>query len=481
MVESIEINGADESLHYALRSALLMRANEPTLAMVREALELTRELCSEGAPATPLGFLTDVVAIARGEDASPTLDPHRPGGKSLWRRYDDYVLGRLYGDRLLQRGGDALAAYQGRDGRRADAYLLQRVCERARIPQVWLNPAALKPDANDEQLQDAISREWDLLTRDGLPDDLGRQIESLCECFRAVGEVLGVEDVFELERGLALRPLAQRVAWRHAWQAAEFIREVLPLNRPPIRRVGRSVATRVEDEDRYPVGGYASLSNRGTMESLLHSQLAFMDDAESPDLFDLKLVRDELLYFARDENTFYRRRKLIVVSLDDSLDNERVKDPQLTWQRLSMLNGILLAGVKTLQNWLSDHALQWIIALPENPSSLSEEQELFRTVFTDEIEHQTVQIIREPQALLSRRIQQAHRSSEVHLLFVGSGDAAATSPATPDPPPPFDSQSRLLLGKRPLLEIDGALVEFDVEHDHEAWRRTAVELLLHWI
>ena len=37
------------------------------------------------------------------------------------------------------------------------------------------------------------------------------------------------------------------------------------------------VPTRILDEDIYPVGGFTSLSNRGSIESLLHSQLAYME------------------------------------------------------------------------------------------------------------------------------------------------------------------------------------------------------------
>ena len=55
--------------------------------------------------------------------------------------------------------------------------------------------------------------------------------------------------------------------------------------------------TRVLDEDQYPVGGYTSISTRGSIESLLHSQLAYMEP-ESPDLFDMKFVRDELFYYS---------------------------------------------------------------------------------------------------------------------------------------------------------------------------------------
>ena len=79
----------------------------------------------------------------------------------------------------------------------------------------------------------------------------------------------------------------------------------------------REVPTRVLDEDTYPVGGFTSLSTKGTVESLLQSQLAYMEREPElrPDLFDVKYVRDELYYYSRDENQFLRRRRTFVFCL----------------------------------------------------------------------------------------------------------------------------------------------------------------------
>ena len=123
--------------------------------------------------------------------------------------------------------------------------------------------------------------------------------------------------------------------------------------------VGRKeVPTRVHDEDQYPVGGYTSLSNRGSIESLLHSQLAYMED-ESPDLFDMKFVRDELFYYSRDENQFLRRRRAFVFVLFPDLLAARFKDPELPHQRIVMLQSAILALVRRLTEWLSTDAIRF--------------------------------------------------------------------------------------------------------------------------
>ena len=60
---------------------------------------------------------------------------------------------------------------------------------------------------------------------------------------------------------------------------------------------GRRCRRAVLDEDTYPVGGFASISTKGSVESLLHSQLAYMErEAElRPDLFDVKYLRERAL------------------------------------------------------------------------------------------------------------------------------------------------------------------------------------------
>src|SRR5262249_28731274 len=147
--------------------------------------------------------------------------------------------------------------------------------------------------------------------------------EEIIAAVRATGSALGPEDVFELEHGTALAAFSQRVALRQVLQAAARLEERLPPHpgRPLARR--QEVPTHLLDEDTYPVGGFSSISTRGTIESLLHSQLVYMEPDDRPDLFDIKYVRDELLYYARDENQFLRRRRTFIFALYPDLVQAR--------------------------------------------------------------------------------------------------------------------------------------------------------------
>ncbi|MGL5096092.1 MAG: hypothetical protein ACRDD1_10915, partial [Planctomycetia bacterium] len=122
---------------------------------------------------------------------------------------------------------------------------------------------------------------------------------------------------------------------------------------PTAAPVGR-VATPVAEDDVYPVGGYSSLSNRGSLESLLHSQLAYMEPrgADRPDLFDVKFVRDELLYYARDDNEFHRPRRALVVVVAGDCATLRFKDRSAPYQRGVLLTAAAVALTTSLVEWL---------------------------------------------------------------------------------------------------------------------------------
>ena len=157
--------------------------------------------------------------------------------------------------------------------------------------------------------------------------------------------MLAPEDVFELEHGTALAELGQRVALRQVLQAARRFEDALPARRVRPFAGRQEVPTHVLDEDTYPVGGFASISNRGSIESLLHSQLAYMEpeSAARPDLFDVKFLRDELLYYSRDENQFLRRRRTFVIVLAPDLVQARFKDADLP---VSVAHRLLVSPVQ---------------------------------------------------------------------------------------------------------------------------------------
>src|SRR5579884_2142362 len=427
MSKTYELRDLDEARQFLAQGLWLQRVRAPAAAMVRPALRWALEVASAGEPLPPVGFVADLGHAALGADweakagreALPV--PGLPTG--LLRTYEDYVLGKLYADWTFARAGDALRHYQGeeheRDQARGLAFLVKQFRDRADFAGVELSPGVIKA-LLESPGQEALARGWDSLNRDGLHPLLAELYGSLIAAARRTAEVLAPEDVFELEHGTALAEFGERVALRQALQAASRLEANLPARRIRPLAGRQEVPTRVLDEDTYPVGGFSSLSTRGTVESLLHSQLAYMEKDERPDLFDVKFLRDELLYYARDENQFLRRRRTFVFVLYPDLDQTRFKDRGLDYQRGILLLGLLYTIVCKLSAWLSTDALSFhfLFVVEGENDPLKAERDLLASLLMEEIANGSVQLVTVPENKIEGLCANWARRSLCHALLI---------------------------------------------------------------
>lgn len=429
MIEIHELHNSDDARRYLLHGLWLQRVLAPHPETVRPALEWALELASQGEPVPSTGFLSDVGHLALGGDRRiqrrrdlPFVPGFAPG---LVRAYEDYVLGRLYADDAFERGAAALSRFHGRDRARGLVFLINQFRQHAGSGGAILGPAVIKallllPTG------DLLAQAWDGISREVLHPLLPKFYEQIVAAIRNAGTILAPEDVFELEHGTALAEFSQRLAVRQVLQAAVAIEGSLSEQppRPPSSR--RNVPTHILDEDTYPVGGFSSISTRGSIESLLHSQLAYMDPPGQlrPDLFDIKFLRDELLYYARDENEFLRRRRTFVFALFPDLECDRVKDAGLPWQRTVLLLALLVVGVRKLTEWMSADALvfEFLWIETQEAKRLVLERTLLEILFRDQIAKGTVVFtdISSPQ-VAARCLLHARRSL-CHCLTMSSTD-----------------------------------------------------------
>src|SRR5262249_22986644 len=163
-------------------------------------------------------------------------------------------------------------------------------------------------------------------------------------------------------------------------------------------------------------------------ESLLHSQLAFMEDAgERPDLFDVKYLRDELLFYSRDENQFLRRRRTFALVLYPDLVHARFKDAALPYQRVVLLLALLVVTVRTLGGRVRPAALTSTSRSRgsgkkhgrESPGE--EEGPLRETILRDPIASGAVQLVETPPAAaVEQQCALRARRSLVHCLALST-------------------------------------------------------------
>jgi hypothetical protein len=401
--------------------------------------------------------------------------PGLPGG--LARTYEDLVLGKVFADWTIERAGDAVRRYQGRDRGRGVAFVVNQFRERAGFGGVLLSPAVIK-SLLEIPTDEILARGWDALSR-GVQPLLVELYEGLIAAVRRMAEVLGPEDVFELEHGTALAELGQRVALRQVLQTAAKLEAGLPKHKPRPQASPREVPTRVLDEDTYPVGGFASISTRGTIESLLHSQLAFMEPPTEPrpDLFDIKFVRDELLYYSRDENQFLRRRRSFVIALLPDLARARFKDVDLPTQRIVLTLAVLVVAVRKLTEWLSVDALafEFLFVADGEMQPLAQEEALLAMLFREPIANGIVRLSRVTSlAAAGDVVTDRARRSLCQALVVGATDTAL-------PVDGVDVGRLVVAGPRPMLVVADGNAPADGADEWEVWQAAVEHLLTEWV
>jgi hypothetical protein len=477
-----EIRSPDLARRFVLQGLWWQRVVPPAAATVRSALEWALEIASAGQPLPPVGFVADLGQAAFGLDwevrsnRDEAVAPVLP--ISLVRTYEDHVLGKVYADWTFGRAGDALRRYQGRDRARGLAYLVDQFRQRAGLPGVDFPPSVLR-GLLDQPPEDTLAQGWELLRQDGVLPLLIEMYEGLIAAARRSGEALGKEDIFELESKGALAEEGERLARRQVLRAAAVLEAAVPRNRlrPPARRM--EVPTRILDEDTYPVGGFTSISTRGSVESLLHSQLAYMEPAgaERPDLFDIKFLRDELLYYSRDENQFLRRRRTFVFALHEDLVTSRFLDPGLHYQRGVMLLGLVKTIVDKLIEWLSTDALRFEIIFvgKEDEPPLAAERALLETLLREQIGNGTVRLSHEPIEAVPLRCEEWALRSLCHCLVVA------------EHPTDFDAEETVVTrlrvaGPRPALAGPfDELTEVEGDDAADSWAVALRQILEQWV
>ena len=474
-----ELRDLDVARRYVAQGLWLQRSVPPLAETVRPVLEWSLEIASSGQPLPPVGFVADVGHIALGVDAEHRLkEPlHLPGfPAALARSYEDHVLGKLYADWLFERAGDALRRYTDKERPRGLAYIVRQIRERGGLGGVELSPAVIRGllSVNSEKLL-AEARD-DLQTHGPLPL-LVTQYQELVAAARRMAEVLAPEDVLALEQRTALADMGQYVAHRQILKTTARLEAELP-TRPVKPLAGRKdVPTRIHDEDQYPVGGYSSLANRGSIENLLHSQLAFMENEEKPDLFDLKFVRDELVYYSRDENQFLRRRRAFTIILFPDLIAARFKDPELPTQRLVLALSLVLALIRRLGEWLSTDAVRWDVLFVQDgeKKGLTEEATLMSLLLREPIERGDGRVAWLPDiATVKAYLANLARASQVHGLLLSTVPQELTVEGTA-------LTSLIVNGARPLIDSGLGFEELPGDDPFDSWRETLLRLLQLWI
>ncbi|MBX3231008.1 MAG: hypothetical protein KIT84_36725 [Labilithrix sp.] len=339
----------------------------------------------------PAGVVADVGALLFGA----TLDRLRPAADdpalaAAIRRYEDALLGRLASDRRLVAAGFAALRLPPRMHGQAVGILVAGILARIGVTGGFTASPAVVRRLAERSPEQTVAAGHALLRDDPtLRATLADWYADAARRAQRARELVGEADIFALENLTVLAGLAQRLAAADVVRAEEAIARGVPRRVRRRRKKEGDVAAKLEDESAYPAGGFASMSTSGSIENLVTSELIYMTppaEARSGeiDLFDMRWVEGELLYYTRDEAIFVRRRRVVFLALDHALVRARVKDAHVPFQRIVLVLAVVLVVVKKLVELLGEEALELrVVFLDEE---LAEERVLTELLLREWIE-----------------------------------------------------------------------------------------------
>jgi hypothetical protein len=424
---TVELRDADAAGRWMAAGVCLMRVGSTG---PNDVSALTRQMLAavnEAGALPPVGVLGDIGKLVSGAslDFSAPLPPTRPEIAQAVRAYEDQFLGRLAQDPRIDAIADAVARLPRTMRDDAIALLASRILERIAFEgAVSMSPGVARRVTEapvDQLLESGYAA---LREASGIQDLLAEGYRSLVHRARRTGALLSEADVFVLENLTILSSLTQRLAIEQIVEVAGELLGRLPKRMKPkaSRRAGR-VPTNIEDEDRYPIGGFSAISTQGSLENLVTSELIYMDrDPEEVDLFDMRYVEGELLYYTRDESVFVRSRRVVTFVFEPELARARFKDHGMRWQRIVAAMGLLSAAVQKLSDWLAEEALFFrvLFVRERGDASLEPEMRLCRLLlreWIDEKEVAEVEPIDATELALARAEADARTAQSDVVLF----------------------------------------------------------------
>lgn len=156
-------------------------------------------------------------------------------------------------------------------------------------------------------LPQLISTEEDELIASFVSEDINwmklLDRSDLTRKFQICKPVFQEEDYWDLAQIKSIQSDSLRYALRecHKWRNWLMDRSNYFISRVR-KEIEYSLADQNKNTGNYPVGGISELSNRGSLENLLRSELVYSELDEEINLFEVRYVEGELLYYQRDSN-----------------------------------------------------------------------------------------------------------------------------------------------------------------------------------
>jgi hypothetical protein len=423
---------ADRLLRHFLRGSLDFRggAEELSLEALELALERYRHLVGAGWPALPLNVVLDLGQLLQQGHAFPfaslaAYDTWTETERTVRLAYENRFLNAFLQEPGFQRVVDLLAQSDRPEGplRRALELLLEPL--RPQSGPVVVDLDALRglslsggfdPRAERSQFEAEIEQ----------PGFFAAWVEKIVDLYTAGNlfrDRFHDEDFHELEHFHVYDQASKRLRGRQTQEVARLI-GAFDRRRTRRREEAPEVETELPDVGYYPTGGLAEIARQGSLENLVRSELVYLDEGD-PDLFTVRYLEGEMLYYQRDSGQLQRQRRTVHALLKAS-PALRLKHPHHPYHLEMLLSGFLLRLTWDLLALFPRGGVR--VCLHFLPSDRSEEEEeaaaLLALLLRNEIEHGLVQVS------CTAGVDEAHFLDpfrEVHVLTIADASHVGES------------------------------------------------------
>lgn len=245
-------------------------------------------------------------------------------------------------------------------------------------------------------------------------------------------ELLAPEDRFELEHWAVLTREALRVGCRQLIQSASRFPD-FDVRRFDAQQEDADQQTMLEDESHYPTGGFSEVTNRGSFENLLLSELIYMENRPGEiDMFDLRFVEGELLFYSRDSGQLRRFRRTVHIYLDLG-ESFEVKSMGYPVRYSTLVQALVLRIIQDLFLVFVDDALHIQLHYvcdgePQQRAVHQNQIDIMSLLLANEIEHGwvTIDLAASPTAEELETLATSDR--KLYLLVFENGHVSSTWP-----------------------------------------------------
>ena len=392
----------------------------------------------DGLAHIPLFLAMDLRTLAGGDPTGYPEGAMAHADPLLRARYENEAIGRLLRHRPFARAREIVEFHRG-DSARADrlAMLLLEQLAGYWPDRVHVNAAHLRrghfaefnPGVKD--IEKAAAR-WDAWRSDHALDDHPMEaLETFVDSVRGTSRprldwdrLIQTQDLFELDH----LPALDREYLRLGTRRIIAVRESIPPLDPHDIRLSEEdseAETRFMDQSLYPTGGFSELTNRGSFENLVLSELIYMGEGHDAgvDLFDLRYVEGELLYYSRDSGELRRKRRraVLVVDLTSPLD---IRLPEHEHQLVVLVAGMLLALVRDLALLFFRDSLLFQVQLIAGPDGDDAHRllEVLSILLQGPIQHGLLEVViaSDPNAWF----EEGSATRKTYAIAFGSDDSA---------------------------------------------------------